>query len=98
MILKNKKGVIMGVANQFSIASGIAKAAHEQGAEIVYSHLPDETGKMLKRVTRAVSDYSPKGIYPCDVTSDDSIKSFFKSAAADPVSYTHLTLPTNREV
>ena len=83
MILKNKKGVIMGVANQFSIATGIAKAAAEQGAEIVYSHLPDTTGKMLKRVNRAVEGLSPKGVYPCDVTSDESIQSFFKQAAGD---------------
>ena len=81
MLLKGKKGVIMGVANGFSIATGIAKFVHENGGQAFYSHLPDTTGKMLKRVSRAVEDLSPVGISPCDVGSDESIKEFFSAAA-----------------
>ena len=41
MIMKGKKGVILGVANDKSIAYGIAKACHAQGAQIAFTYLND---------------------------------------------------------
>ena len=76
-MFKGKTGIIMGVANQHSIAAGVAKYLTEQGAEIGYSHLPDERGKMEGRVRKVVGDWNPKLLKPCDVNSDESIEQFF---------------------
>jgi enoyl-[acyl-carrier protein] reductase I len=78
-IFKGKRGVIMGVANDHSIATAVAKRLFEQGATIGYSHLPDvdDRGKMEGRVRKAVDKLSPAFIYPCDVGKDESVDSFF---------------------
>ena len=78
-LFAGKKGIIMGVANDHSIATGVAKALHEEGAVIGYSHLPDgdERGRMEARARKAVGDLSPAFLFPCDVTSEDSVSAFF---------------------
>ncbi|MEZ4740955.1 MAG: enoyl-ACP reductase [Bdellovibrionota bacterium] len=76
-LFENKVGVIMGVANDRSIASGIAKFIHQEGGKIAYSHLPDESGRMEKRIRRVVDDLDPKLVAPCDVNKDSDIASFF---------------------
>lgn len=76
-ILAGKKGIIMGVANQHSIAAGVADFLTAEGAEIGYSFLPDETGKMEKRIRRVVDKWEPKLVAPCDVNSDESLDEFF---------------------
>lgn len=77
MLLQGSKGIIMGVANSRSIATGIAAAASSVGAELGYAYLPDDSGKMLRRVTGAVESLQPAFILPCDVSSDSSIEEFF---------------------
>ena len=72
-----KVGVVMGVANQHSIATGIAKVISAQGADLAFSYLPDTTGKMLTRVKKALADIPSKLIAPCDVGDDESIARFF---------------------
>jgi enoyl-[acyl-carrier protein] reductase I len=73
-----KKGIIMGVANDHSIAVGVARMLHGEGALIGYSHLPDEgKGRMEARVKKAVEGMNPQFILPCDAGNDDSTKSFF---------------------
>jgi enoyl-[acyl-carrier protein] reductase I len=78
-LFTGKKGVIMGIANDHSIATGVAKALHSEGATIGYSHLPDEDGRgrMEARVRKAVDGLSPAFIFPCDVSKDDSTEDFF---------------------
>lgn len=76
-MLQGKKGIIMGVANSRSIATGIAAATNAAGAKLGYSYLPDTSGKMLRRVSGAVEDLDPAFILPCDVTNDASIAEFF---------------------
>ena len=80
-MFKGKKGVIMGVANHLSIASGVAQFLHEQGAELAFSHLPDadERGKMEARVRKVTDPLGAKIVLPCDVGSDDSIATFFQN-------------------
>ena len=46
-MLHNKKGLIVGLANNSSIAWGIAQAAHREGAELAFTYLSDA---LLKRV------------------------------------------------
>lgn len=76
-----KVGVVMGVANQFSIATGIADVLRRMGAELAFSYLPDPKGKMAARVLKVVEPWQPKYWAPCDVLSDASIAEFFSGLA-----------------
>lgn len=79
-LLSGKRGIIMGVANEYSLASGVAEFLHKEGAEIGFSHLPDKEdgpAKMLRRVMRVAEPLGVKFVKPCDVSSDDDIKRFF---------------------
>lgn len=67
----------MGVANSRSIAASIAHYLHKEGAELAYSHLPDEKGRMEKRVRQAIEQTNPKILIPCDVNSQKDIQNFF---------------------
>lgn len=75
-IMKGKRGLIMGVANQRSIAWGIAEAAAAQGAELAFTY-PNEA--MLKRVKPLAEQAGSNIVIPCDVTDQDSIKETFKT-------------------
>jgi enoyl-[acyl-carrier protein] reductase I len=78
-LLTGKKGVIMGVANERSLAWGIAKALHAEGAEIAFSHLPDkdERKKIETKIKRITEEVQPKLVAPCNVGSDEDIQRFF---------------------
>ena len=78
MLFENKKGVVMGVANERSIAAGISRVLSDQGASLAFSYLPDDRGKMKQRCTKAVENYNCALIEPCDVNSDESVASFFQ--------------------
>jgi enoyl-[acyl-carrier protein] reductase I len=73
-LMTGKKGVVFGVANDYSLAWYIAKRLHEEGAEIAFNHLPGE--KMERRVRMVAEPIRAKIIYPCDVTKDADIESF----------------------
>lgn len=81
-VLADKKGVIMGVANERSIAAAIAAAAFEAGAQLGFSHLPDDKGKMAARLQKVVSGYKPQLLAPCDVNDDAGLASFFAQAGS----------------
>ncbi len=70
MILKGKKALIFGVANQKSIAYGIAKEFLTQGAEIALSYPGDA---IKKRVLPIAEELNAKFTFECDVTQDDQI-------------------------
>ncbi|MGH1397872.1 MAG: enoyl-ACP reductase FabI [Alphaproteobacteria bacterium] len=72
--LKGKRGLIMGVANDRSIAWGIAKAAHEAGAEIAFTYQGDA---LKKRVRPLAEGIGSNIILPCDVTDEASIDAAF---------------------
>jgi len=73
-ILKGKKGLIMGVANDKSIAWGIAKAAHAQGAELAFSYQGEVLEKRVKPLAESIDS---KLLVECDVTNQDSIDALF---------------------
>ncbi len=74
--LKGKRGLIMGVANDRSIAWGIAKMAAESGAELAFTY----QGEALeKRVRPLAQEIGSKIIVPCDVTDDASVDSAFSA-------------------
>ncbi len=70
MILKGKKALIFGVANQKSIAYGIAKEFIAQGAEVALSY-PGEA--IQKRVLPIAEEIGAKFTFQCDVTEDAQI-------------------------
>jgi len=73
-LLKGKRGIIMGVANNRSIAWGIARKAAEQGAELAFTY----QGEALeKRVRPLAESLGSDIILPCDVTNGDSLDAVF---------------------
>ena len=81
MIMKGKKGVILGVANNKSIAYGIAKACAQQGAQIAFTYLNDS---LKKRVVPIAEEFgSDNYVYPCDVSKPEEIKALKESIEKD---------------
>ena len=73
-LVKGKKGLIMGVANDRSIAWGIAKRLSENGAELAFTYLGDA---LKKRVTPLAESLNSKFLLNCNVENkDDIVKTF----------------------
>jgi len=77
-LMKGKRGLIMGVANQHSIAWGIAQALHDAGAELAFSYQGD---LFKKRVTPLVEPLKPAALIDCDVSNQGSIDAAFADLA-----------------
>lgn len=75
-ILAGKKGLIMGVANNRSIAYGIAKEAAKYGAELAFTYQGEA---LQKRVEPIAKEFGSDIVLPCDVTDEASIKEVFAS-------------------
>ncbi|MGN7438800.1 MAG: enoyl-ACP reductase FabI [Alcanivorax sp.] len=73
--LKGKRGLVMGVANDRSIAWGIAEAAAQNGAELAFTYQGDA---LLKRVKPLAEKVGASILLPCDVTNEESIDEAFK--------------------
>ena len=73
-LMNKKKGLIMGVANERSIAWSIAKTAHEHGAELAFTYQGDA---LLKRVAPLADSIGSKILLPCDVSEAASIDYVF---------------------
>ena len=79
-IMDGKRGLIMGVANDRSLAWGIAKAIAAQGGEIAFSF----QGEALeKRVRPLAESLGTARLFGCDVTDPASIDAMFASLAAE---------------
>ena len=78
-LLKGKRGLVMGVANDRSIAWGIARALHEAGAELAFTYQGEAFGKRLQPLAESVgSDL----MVDVDVTDDASLDAGFDALAA----------------
>lgn len=77
-LMSGKKGVVMGIANDRSLAWGIAKKLAEQGAEMIFSYQSEVLYKRVKPLADSIGNVE---MIECDVTNDDSIASLFKTAA-----------------
>tara|TARA_A100001011_G_scaffold371271_2_gene428418 strand:+ start:720 stop:1505 length:786 start_codon:yes stop_codon:yes gene_type:complete len=73
-LVKGKKGLIMGVANDRSIAWGIAKKLSENGAELAFTYLGDA---LKKRVSPLAESVNSKFLLDCNVENKDDIKKAF---------------------
>ncbi len=74
--LKGKRGLIMGVANDRSIAWGIAEMAHQSGAELAFTYQGEALEKRVKPLAESIGS---KIVVPCDVTDEASIDAAFKA-------------------
>jgi enoyl-[acyl-carrier protein] reductase I len=78
-LMQGKKGLIMGVANDRSIAWGIARMAAQHGAELAFTF----QGEALeKRVRPLAASVGAKLVLPCDVTAEPSLDAVFAAIAA----------------
>ncbi len=70
MLLKDKKALVFGVANNRSIAYGIANAFHQNGAKLAFNYMGDA---IKKRVEPICEELHGDFVFPCDVTDDEQI-------------------------
>lgn len=77
-LLKGKNIVIMGVANERSIAWGIAKSLNNAGANLIFTNRQERSYKKLKKLLEK-NEMEAQLIVECDVASDESIKLAFAS-------------------
>ncbi len=74
-----KRGVILGVANQRSIAAAVAEQLHALGAELALTYGPDPKGRFEANVRELGSTVNATQILPLDVTRDDQIVTAFQA-------------------
>ncbi|MGP1691796.1 MAG: SDR family oxidoreductase, partial [Giesbergeria sp.] len=72
--LTGKKLLITGVLSNRSIAYGIARACHSQGAELAFSYVGE---RFKDRITEFAAEFDSKLIFDCDVASDEQIERMF---------------------
>ncbi|TME79323.1 MAG: enoyl-ACP reductase [Chloroflexi bacterium] len=74
-LLDGRRALVFGVANDHSIAWGIARALHEQGAEVGFSSIESLIEKRVRPLAESIGSTF---IEPCDVQSDDQIRTVFE--------------------
>ena len=77
-LLQGKTFVVMGVANQRSIAWGIARSLHNAGAKLIFTY----AGERLERNVRELADTlegQESLVLPCDVTNDEELTACFEN-------------------
>ncbi len=79
-LMAGKRGLIMGVANDHSIAFGIAQTLRQHGAELAFSYQGEALGK---RVRPLAASLGSTRVLPCDVENLASVDALFASLAAD---------------
>ncbi len=77
--LAGKKLLITGVLSNRSIAYGIAKACHAQGAELAFSYVGE---RFKERITEYAADFGSNLIFDCDVGDDEQIARLFTDLGA----------------
>ncbi|MCE2574558.1 enoyl-ACP reductase FabI [Komagataeibacter sp. FNDCR2] len=73
-LMKGKRGLVMGVANDRSIAWGIARAVAEQGGELAFTYQGEALGKRVRPLAQSVGSTL---VLPCDVSDDAAIDATF---------------------
>src|SRR3990172_4731940 len=77
-LLEGKTALIFGVANDHSIAWGIAKAMHDHGARMAFSYAVESLERRVRPLAESVG---ATFVEPCDVTNDEQIDALFRRAA-----------------
>ena len=73
-LMKGKRGLVVGVANDRSIAWGIAQALHREGAELAFTYLGESLEKRVRPLAEGIGSNL---ILPCDVGSDEEIDAVY---------------------
>lgn len=73
-LFSGKKVLILGVANERSIAWGIAQALHKEGAELAFTYVNQAIEKRLRPLAESLG---ATAVFPCDVQSDQEIDNLF---------------------
>jgi enoyl-[acyl-carrier protein] reductase I len=79
-LMKAKKGLIMGVANDRSIAWGIADILHQHGAELAFTYQGDTLAKRVKPLAEGIGSSL---VLPCDVEDEASMDAVFAAIEKD---------------
>jgi enoyl-[acyl-carrier protein] reductase I len=96
-LLKDKRGIVMGVANEHSIAWSVAQECKAQGAQLAFNFLGEAQEKRLKSL---VENWESPLIYPCDVSREQNLEDFFaavKSRLGDIDFIVHSIAYTDKE-
>jgi len=80
--LSGKRALVTGIANNRSIAWGIAQQLHAAGAELAVTYLPDERGKLKQKVEELTAPLTPKLLLPLDVQQPQQITDAFQALEA----------------
>ena len=75
--LTGKNALVTGIANNRSIAWGIAQQLSQAGANLGVTYLPDEKGRMEKKVRDLTAPLDPSLFLPCNVQDDDQVGATF---------------------
>ncbi|MBE9040938.1 enoyl-ACP reductase FabI [Oscillatoriales cyanobacterium LEGE 11467] len=75
--LTGKKALVTGIANNRSIAWGIAQQLHKAGATLGVTYLPDDRGRAQKKVTDLSASLDPELVLPCNVQDEAQLQSTF---------------------
>ena len=92
-LLDGKTILVTGVANRWSIAAGIAHALHAHGASLALTYQGERVQAEVEKLARTLGD-AP--VYPCDVTSDDALRTL--AASVGPIDgFVHSIAFVNKE-
>ena len=80
--LTGKRALVTGIANNRSIAWGIAQQLHAAGADLGVTYLPDAKGKMEKKVKDLVEPLNPSLFLPCNVQDEAQVTETFDAVKA----------------
>ena len=75
-VMSGKRGLVMGVANERSIAWGIAKMAATHGAELAFTYQGEA---LLKRLSPLAQSVNSEMVMQCDVTDEHSLETVFNT-------------------
>lgn len=77
--LTGKNALVTGIANNRSIAWGIAQQLHQAGANMGITYLPDDRGRMEKKVADLVEPLAPSLFLPCNVQDEAQVSATFNA-------------------
>jgi enoyl-[acyl-carrier protein] reductase I len=77
VLLKGKHALIMGVANQRSIAWGIAGAFHREGATLAFTYQSERLKENLDELLDTIGGHATFPTFPCDVQNDEQLQAVF---------------------
>src|SRR5256885_9610599 len=80
-MLKDKRGVIFGVANKRSIAWATAQALHEAGARLAFAYQGDRLKENVESLTKA--EMPDSALFSCDVTKQEEVDETFKQLGSE---------------